>query len=42
MTWEGRKYNGRKTDCSVNGFRKTGQLHAEESTWTIPLHNEQK
>ena len=30
MTKEARKYNGEKTDPSVKGIRKTGELHVKE------------
>ena len=31
-----------KNTLSINGAGKTGQLHAEESNWTIFSHNVQK
>ena len=30
LTKEARIYNGEKTDSSINGSRKTGQLHVKE------------
>jgi len=27
-------YNGKKTTSSINGVKKTGQLHAKELNWT--------
>ena len=42
MTKQARVYNGKKTASSINGFGKTGQLHAKESNWTIFSHHIQK
>ena len=42
MTKEARIYNGEKTDSSINGVEKTGQLHAKESNWTTSSHRIQK
>ena len=40
MTKEERIYNGEKTVFSINGARKTGQLHAKKWNWaTYTIHN---
>ena len=42
MTKEARIYNEEKTASSINGFAKTGQLHAKELNWTTFSHHIQK
>ena len=36
LTKEARIYNGEKTDSSINGAGKTGQLHIKEEIRTLP------
>ena len=36
LTKEARIYNGAKTASSINGARKTGQLHVKEWNWILP------
>ena len=36
MTKEARLYNGAKTASSINGAEKTGQLHVQNETRTLP------
>ena len=36
LTKETRVYNGAKTTSSINGAGKTGQLHLNEVTRTLP------
>ena len=42
MTKEARIYNGEKTASSINGVRKTDQLHVNESNWTSFSYYTQK
>ena len=42
MTKDTRIYNGEKTDTSINGVGKPGQLHVKESNWTTLSHHAQK
>ena len=42
MTKDARIYNEEKTAFSINGIRKTGQVHVKESNWATFSHHAQK
>ena len=42
MTKQARIYNGEKTDSSISGAGKTGQLHVKEWNYNTFYHHTQK